>query len=42
MICADCLKIAPISCGLPHAAKALWNGFARVWRSVVANLGQLG
>jgi hypothetical protein len=42
MICTHCLLHAPISCGLPHAAKTLWNGFTRAWRSALANLEQLG
>jgi len=41
MICAHCLKF-PIACGLPHAAKSVWNGFTRAWRAALGTLGQLG
>ena len=42
MICTHYLKIAPFSCGLPHAARALWFGFKRELRSLLASLTQLG
>jgi len=42
MNCTHCLLKAPISCGLPHAAKAVRSAFARTWRSAVESLAQLG
>jgi hypothetical protein len=42
MLCTHCLLIAPISRGLPHTARALWNEFARAWRAALGKLGQLG
>jgi hypothetical protein len=42
MICTHCFLYAPVSCGLPRAAKASWNGIARAWRAALGMLGQLG
>ena len=40
--CADCLHAAPLICLLPGFLKSLWSGVARLWRSALADLGQLG
>jgi len=42
MICTHCLLKAPISSGLPHAARVLWDRFARAWGAALGKLGQLG